>query len=171
MIVLIAPLAGGLTDRVGARPLMVAGLSLTTLSLFLQTRIDVDTGYGLLLPAFILLGIGMALVMSPMSTAAMNAVSADKAGVASGVLLDEPHGGRNLRRRRRSARSSSTWPQRAREPARRHGRERGERGDRHRRGPRPEEAPRRRGGDHAFIPRSRRACGCRGPSWWRVSVS
>ena len=86
MIVLIAPLAGRLTDKVGARPLMVAGLSLATLSLFLQTRIDVDTGYGLLLPAFILLGIGMALVMSPMSTAAMNAVSPDKAGVASGIL-------------------------------------------------------------------------------------
>ena len=32
------------------------------------------------------MGMGMALVMSPMSTAAMNAVSADKAGVASGIL-------------------------------------------------------------------------------------
>jgi EmrB/QacA subfamily drug resistance transporter len=86
MIVLIAPLAGRLTDKVGPRPLMVAGLSLATLSLFLQTRIEIGTGYELLLPAFILLGIGMALVMSPMSTAAMNAVSPDKAGVASGIL-------------------------------------------------------------------------------------
>ena len=33
MIVLIAPLAGRLTDKVGPRPLMVAGLSLATLSL------------------------------------------------------------------------------------------------------------------------------------------
>ena len=32
------------------------------------------------------MGIGMALVMSPMSTAAMNAVAATKAGVASGIL-------------------------------------------------------------------------------------
>ncbi|HEX6584899.1 MAG TPA: hypothetical protein VF056_14965, partial [Thermoleophilaceae bacterium] len=32
------------------------------------------------------LGIGMALVMSPMSTAAMNAVPAQKAGVGSGIL-------------------------------------------------------------------------------------
>ena len=32
------------------------------------------------------MGIGMALVMSPMSTAAMNAVAAEKAGVASGIL-------------------------------------------------------------------------------------
>ena len=54
MIVLIAPLAGRLTDRIGPRPLLVTGLSLVTLALFLQTRIDLHTGYGLLLPAFIL---------------------------------------------------------------------------------------------------------------------
>jgi EmrB/QacA subfamily drug resistance transporter len=86
MIVLVAPLAGRLTDRVGPRPLMVTGLTLTTISLFIQTRIGVDTGYALLLPAFIVMGVGMALVMSPMSTAAMNSVRADKAGVASGIL-------------------------------------------------------------------------------------
>jgi EmrB/QacA subfamily drug resistance transporter len=86
MIVLIAPLSGRLADRVGPRPLMVAGLSLTALALFLQTRITVDTGYGLLLPAFVVMGIGMALVMSPMSTAAMNSVAPEKAGVGSGIL-------------------------------------------------------------------------------------
>jgi EmrB/QacA subfamily drug resistance transporter len=86
MIVIIAPFAGRAADRIGPRPLIVAGLVLTTIALFLQTRIDVGTGYGLLLPAFVLMGIGMALVMSPMSTAAMNAVQAHKAGVASGIL-------------------------------------------------------------------------------------
>jgi hypothetical protein len=38
------------------------------------------------LPGFILMGFGMGLVMSPMSTAGMNAVDRTKAGVASGVL-------------------------------------------------------------------------------------
>ena len=86
MIVLIAPLAGRLSDRVGPRPLMVGGLTLVAFALFLQTRITVATGYGLLLPAFVLMGIGMALVMSPMSTAAMNSVAPEKAGVGSGIL-------------------------------------------------------------------------------------
>jgi EmrB/QacA subfamily drug resistance transporter len=86
MIVLIAPIAGRLADRVGPRPLIVGGLTLVALALFLQTRIDVHTGYGLLLPAFVLMGIGMALVMSPMSTAAMNSVEPQKAGVGSGIL-------------------------------------------------------------------------------------
>ncbi len=44
------------------------------------------TGYELLLPSFMIMGVGMALTMSPMSTAAMNSVSPDKAGAASGIL-------------------------------------------------------------------------------------
>ena len=48
--------------------------------------VTLHTGYDLLLPAFVLMGIGMALTMSPMSTAAMNAVAPQKAGVASGIL-------------------------------------------------------------------------------------
>ncbi|HEY1359822.1 MAG TPA: MFS transporter [Thermoleophilaceae bacterium] len=86
MIVVVAPLAGRLADRVGPRPPMVVGLLLVSSALLLQTRIDVDTGYALLLPSFVLMGLGMALVMSPMSTAAMNSVREDKAGVASGIL-------------------------------------------------------------------------------------
>jgi hypothetical protein len=46
----------------------------------------VHTGYGFLLPGFVLMGLGMGLVMSPMSTAAMNAVDRTKAGAASGML-------------------------------------------------------------------------------------
>ena len=45
MIVLIAPIAGRLADRIGPRPPMVVGLALTTLALFLQTRIDLTSGY------------------------------------------------------------------------------------------------------------------------------
>ena len=56
------------------------------MSLFIQSRITVHTGYLPLLPGFILMGAGMGLAMSPMSTAAMNAVDRTKAGVASGVL-------------------------------------------------------------------------------------
>jgi hypothetical protein len=51
-----------------------------------QSRITVDTSYAFLLPAFMLMGLGLGLVMSPMSTAAMNAVDRTKAGVASGTL-------------------------------------------------------------------------------------
>ncbi|MGE5635414.1 MAG: MFS transporter [Nocardioidaceae bacterium] len=86
LIIVTAPIAGRLVDRVGPRPLLVTGLSLVAVALFMQTRISDSSGYGLLLPAFVVMGVGMGLTMTPMSTAAMNAVSVDKAGVASGIL-------------------------------------------------------------------------------------
>ncbi len=86
MIVLIAPLAGRMTDRVGARWLIGGGLGLVTASLYWLTTVTPSTTYSDIWPSFVLMGIGMALVMSPMSTAAMNAVAATKAGVASGIL-------------------------------------------------------------------------------------
>jgi MFS family permease len=86
MIVIFAPIAGRLSDRIGPKPLILAGMSLLGLSLFLQSQITDTSGYGTLLPAFMIMGVGMALTMSPMSTAAMNAVDLAKAGVASGTL-------------------------------------------------------------------------------------
>jgi EmrB/QacA subfamily drug resistance transporter len=86
MVMIVGPISGRLADRIGPRPLMVGGLIVVAASMLWQSRIGVHTGYGYLLPAFVAMGIGIALVMSPMSTAAMNAVHPSKAGVASGVL-------------------------------------------------------------------------------------
>ncbi|HEX6585173.1 MAG TPA: MFS transporter, partial [Solirubrobacterales bacterium] len=86
VIAVVAPIAGRLADRLGPVWPMSVGLSVLTVSMFMFSAIDVDTTYGGLLVPFVLMGIGIALVMSPMSTAAMNSVTVQKAGVASGVL-------------------------------------------------------------------------------------
>ena len=86
VIMVIAPIAGRLADRVGPRLPITVGLALVTLALIDFARIDTSTTFGDLLPAFFVMGIGIALTMSPMSTAAMNAVPGAKAGIASGVL-------------------------------------------------------------------------------------
>ncbi len=86
VIIVVAPLAGRLADRVGPRPLMTVGLLGVSGALLWQSRLTVSSGYGTLFPGFVLMGIGMGLVMSPMSLAAMNAVDRAKAGVASGIL-------------------------------------------------------------------------------------
>jgi EmrB/QacA subfamily drug resistance transporter len=86
LIIVTAPISGRLADRFGPRPLIVTGMVLLSVSLFIQTHISATSGYGLLLPAFMIMGLGIGLTMSPMSTAAMNAVAAEKAGAASGVL-------------------------------------------------------------------------------------
>jgi EmrB/QacA subfamily drug resistance transporter len=86
VIIVMGPIAGRLTDRIGPRPLMTLGLMIVACALFIQSRLTIHTGYGLLLPGFVLMGLGMGLVMSPMSTAAMNSVDRTKAGAASGIL-------------------------------------------------------------------------------------
>jgi EmrB/QacA subfamily drug resistance transporter len=86
IIIAAGPLAGRFSDRIGPRPLIVAGLLAISGALLWLSRIQPDTSYGFLLPAFMLMGVGIGLVMSPMSTAAMNAVDRTKAGVASGTL-------------------------------------------------------------------------------------
>jgi MFS family permease len=86
VLIVLGPIAGRLSDRIGPRPLMVAGLLIVSGSLFWQSFLEVDTAYSSLIGAFMLMGVGIGLVMSPMSTAAMNAVPTNKAGVASGVL-------------------------------------------------------------------------------------
>jgi EmrB/QacA subfamily drug resistance transporter len=86
MIVAVAPLAGRFSDRYGPRWLIAGGLAIVAASLYSFSGIAVDSGYPDLLPGFMLLGIGIAMTMSPMTSAAMNAVPVQKAGVASGVL-------------------------------------------------------------------------------------
>jgi EmrB/QacA subfamily drug resistance transporter len=86
VLIVMGPVAGRLADRVGPRVLMTTGLLFTTASLLWQSFLQVGSGYSFLFGAFVLMGLGMGLVMSPMSTAAMNAVDRTKAGVASGIL-------------------------------------------------------------------------------------
>jgi MFS family permease len=86
LIIVTAPIAGRLADRIGPQRLIVTGMLLIAASLYIQTHITIHTGYGLLLAAFMVMGTGIGLTMSPMSTAAMNAVETSKAGVASGIL-------------------------------------------------------------------------------------
>ena len=86
VIAVIAPIAGRLSDRLGPVWPMSVGLAVLSTSMFMFSSIDVHTTYSGLLVPFILMGAGIAMVMSPMSTAAMNAVQVQKAGVASGIL-------------------------------------------------------------------------------------
>jgi len=86
MVVALAPVSGWLSDRVGPRWLMAGGLAVLAVAQLIFSRMQVDSSYLALLPGFILMGIGVATTMSPMTSAAMNAISVQKAGIASGVL-------------------------------------------------------------------------------------
>ena len=86
IIMVIAPISGRLADRIGPRWPIVVGMAMIAISLYLFSRISDGSTFSDILPSFAILGAGIGLTMSPMSTAAMNAVPKTKAGVASGVL-------------------------------------------------------------------------------------
>ena len=86
LIILVAPVAGKFSDRVGSRWLMGVGMVLLSASLFTFSRLDAASDFWNLFPGLIIGGFGMGLVMTPTTAAAMGSVSVDKAGVGSAVL-------------------------------------------------------------------------------------
>ncbi|MCW2546540.1 MAG: drug resistance transporter, EmrB/QacA subfamily, partial [Mycobacterium sp.] len=86
MPVLVAPIAGPLSDRIGGKPLLAAGLFLQTIGLaWLALLIGTHVSYGSMIPAFIVSGIGMGLFFVPVATVVFGSVSEAAAGVASGA--------------------------------------------------------------------------------------
>jgi EmrB/QacA subfamily drug resistance transporter len=86
LIVLIAPVAGKLTDRIGGRWLMGGGMILLGISLLIFSRLDRGSSFWDIFPGLIVGGIGMAITMTPTTSVAMGSVPVDKAGVGSAVL-------------------------------------------------------------------------------------
>jgi MFS family permease len=86
LIILIAPLAGRLSDRIGPRWLMGAGMTLLTGSLLLFATLDAASSWWAILPGLLVGGVGMAITMAPTTAAAMSSVPVDKAGVGSAVI-------------------------------------------------------------------------------------
>jgi EmrB/QacA subfamily drug resistance transporter len=86
MPMIVAPLAGAFSDRIGSRPLMAAGLALQAIALVWIHQVNaVDVAYGLLVPAFVMGGTGMALVFAPAANAVLSSVRPEEAGQASGA--------------------------------------------------------------------------------------
>ena len=86
LIILVAPLAGKFSDRVGSRWLMGVGMVLLAASLFSFSRLGAGSNFWDVLPGLLIGGFGMGFVMTPTTAAAMGSVPVDKAGVGSAVL-------------------------------------------------------------------------------------
>jgi EmrB/QacA subfamily drug resistance transporter len=82
MILVFAPVAGKLSDRVGSRGFMTAGPALTAAGLGLLLLTGPGTPYtAVLLPAFLAMGAGWAITLAPMSTAVMGSAEPGRGGV------------------------------------------------------------------------------------------
>ncbi|MDT0421424.1 MFS transporter [Streptomyces evansiae] len=86
MPMLVAPVAGLLSDRFGGRRVVAAGLFLQGIALgWFAYLFDAGVSYAELLPGMILGGIGMALYFAPAAALVMDSVRPAEAGIASGV--------------------------------------------------------------------------------------
>jgi EmrB/QacA subfamily drug resistance transporter len=88
LVLVTAPLAGAFTHRLGARPIMFVGMLVLVLAVALMTRVspsDTQMDWLVLLPAFILGGLGSGLVNPPIAEVAVGTVPRARAGMASGV--------------------------------------------------------------------------------------
>jgi len=87
MLMVVAPVSGRLSDRVGARWILTTGLTLVTVGILLMTsRVSTTTNWQSLLPALIVTGTGMGMTFAPMTAAAMSQVPPRISGSASGIL-------------------------------------------------------------------------------------
>jgi EmrB/QacA subfamily drug resistance transporter len=86
MPMFVAPVAGILSDRIGARPLMATGLAFQAIAIGWLAAVSTPTvAYTALLVPFILAGTGMALVFAPAANSVLGAVRPEEAGQASGA--------------------------------------------------------------------------------------
>ncbi|MGW4567222.1 DHA2 family efflux MFS transporter permease subunit [Streptomyces sp. NPDC004561] len=86
MPMIVAPIAGMLSDRIGGRPVVAAGLFLQAVGLgYMAAVATVDASYAAQLPALVVSGIGMALYFAPAANLVMSSVRPQEQGIASGA--------------------------------------------------------------------------------------
>jgi MFS family permease len=81
-----APLSGALSDRVGTRPIAVAGLAMILLGFAAVSTLSLDTTAAGYILRYLPVGIGIGIFQSPNNSAVMGAVPRERLGVASGLL-------------------------------------------------------------------------------------
>ncbi|HDK3814923.1 TPA: DHA2 family efflux MFS transporter permease subunit [Staphylococcus aureus] len=71
---LLGPFAGKLLDKIGLKPLAIFGIAVMTYATWELTKLNMDTPYMTIMGIYVLRSFGMAFIMMPMVTAAINAL-------------------------------------------------------------------------------------------------
>ncbi len=83
---IVAPLAGALSDRIGRRPIMLTGLVLQAVGYsWVAARSSLATSWIELDAALLVAGVGISMALPTVPTAVLSAVAPDELGKASGI--------------------------------------------------------------------------------------
>jgi len=85
VMMVVSPISGAMVNRLGSSRLISVGMAIAGGGMFLFLRADVDASYLDITPAYMVMGLGLALIFAPMTTAVLNSVESAKSGVASAV--------------------------------------------------------------------------------------
>jgi EmrB/QacA subfamily drug resistance transporter len=83
---LVSFLSGPLYERLGAKTVVSAGAACLAAGIWLLSRVDATTAYTELIPGMVVLGIGIGLFYSSITTAAITAVEASRASLAGAIV-------------------------------------------------------------------------------------
>ncbi len=81
----IGPLSGWLSDKIGSRLLCTVGIALVSLALFLLSRLGAESSEADILLSLMVLGIGAGMFQSPNYSSIMGSVTGDRLGTASAL--------------------------------------------------------------------------------------
>lgn len=86
LMLLFSGRAGAWGDRVGPRLPLTVGPLVSAVGLLLYLRIDTDAGWWLdVMPGAVVFGVGLTMLVAPLTSAVIVAAPADQTGIASGV--------------------------------------------------------------------------------------
>ena len=86
MPIFVAPIAGLLSDRIGGRPIMAAGLTLQAAGLaWIAAILTTTLPYSSIVIPFVLSGVGMAMYFAPVANVVLSSVKPEEEGQASGA--------------------------------------------------------------------------------------
>ncbi len=86
MTMIVAPISGRLSDRIGSRWLLFFGMAFAALGIYLMSHLTPTEPWQHLMAPLAVCGLGMGLVMAPTTSAVMASAPMERSGQAAGVL-------------------------------------------------------------------------------------
>jgi EmrB/QacA subfamily drug resistance transporter len=93
IIMIMAPIAGALSDRLGSRLLCTIGCAIVALAQFFLATLDIHASLLRIMFPLVIWGVGWALFNAPNQSSILGAVSPDKIGAAAGMIATTARAG------------------------------------------------------------------------------